>query len=126
MDTRTPSQRSRIMRAVRTANTGPELLLRKRLFRLGYRYTLHVKGLPGRPDLVFPARRKVVFVHGCFWHGHNCSKGKLPKSRLDYWQPKIKTNRTRDARNVEALAAFGWKALVVWLPSKRSVTYRPA
>ncbi|MBI3569903.1 MAG: DNA mismatch endonuclease Vsr [Gammaproteobacteria bacterium] len=114
MDTRTHEKRSEIMSAVRTKNTGPELLVRKLLSAQGYRYRLHRKGLPGRPDIVFPGRRKVVFVHGCFWHGHRCKKGRLPKSRLRYWKPKIAANKKRDARNLAKLRRLGWNALVVW------------
>lgn len=114
MDTRTPKKRSEIMAAVRTKDTGPELYVRKRLFANGYRYRLHGKGLPGRPDIVFPRRSKVVFVHGCFWHGHRCSKGKLPKSHLRYWKPKIAENKKRDRRNVIQLSRMNWRTLVVW------------
>jgi DNA mismatch endonuclease, patch repair protein len=102
MDTRTPDQRSRIMQAVKQKDTGPELLLRRALHRLGYRYRTHAKDLPGRPDLVFASRKKVIFVHGCFWHGHDCSKGRLPKSRPEYWIPKIEANKARDERVVLA------------------------
>jgi DNA mismatch endonuclease (patch repair protein) len=83
-------------------------------YRLGFRYRLHGPKLPGRPDIVFPARRSVVFVHGCFWHGHGCAKGKLPKSRLSYWSPKIVANRDRDARNLADLRRAGWRCLVIW------------
>lgn len=114
MDTRTPAKRSEIMSAVRTENTGPELLVRKLLSAQGYRYRLHRKGLPGRPDVVFPGRCKAIFVHGCFWHGHRCKKGRLPKSRLRYWRPKIAANKKRDARNLAALRRSGWRVLVVW------------
>ena len=114
MDTRTPEKRSEIMSAVRTEDTGPELLVRKLLSAQGYRYRLHRKGLPGRPDIVFPGRRKAVFVHGCFWHGHRCAKGRLPKSRLRYWRPKIAANKKRDARNLAKLRRLGWGVSVVW------------
>jgi DNA mismatch endonuclease (patch repair protein) len=114
MDTRSPSQRSRIMAAVKGKNTAPELIVRRLAFRMGYRYRLHKKGLPGRPDLVFPVRHKVIFVHGCFWHGHGCQKGQLPKSRLDYWGPKIAANRERDARQLDELQRLGWKTLTLW------------
>ena len=114
MDTRTPDQRRRIMQSVKTKNTGPEQQIRKALFAAGYRYRLHRKDLPGSPDIVFPARKKAIFVHGCFWHGHNCPKGRLPKSRMDYWGPKVEANRTRDNRNVIALSAEGWNVLVIW------------
>jgi DNA mismatch endonuclease, patch repair protein len=114
MDTRSPEQRSRIMRAVGTANTGPELRVRRLLHALGYRYRLHVRTLPGRPDLLFPSRRKVILIHGCFWHGHGCSKGRLPKSRLDYWGPKIEANQRRDDDVVCQLEERGWQTLVIW------------
>lgn len=114
MDTRTPDQRSRIMRAVKQRDTGPELLLRKALHRLGYRYRAHAKHLPGRPDLVFPSRKKVIFVHGCFWHGHDCSKGRPPKSRPEYWIPKIEANKARDERVISELKKDGWDVMVIW------------
>jgi DNA mismatch endonuclease (patch repair protein) len=81
---------------------------------MGYRFRLYSKKLPGHPDIVFPRLRKVILVHGCFWHGHGCSKGKLPKSKLDYWAPKIVENKRRDRRNVAALRRAGWSTLVVW------------
>jgi DNA mismatch endonuclease (patch repair protein) len=106
--------RSRIMRAVGVRNTKPELAVRSILHRLGYRFRLHRKDLPGKPDIVFPSRRKAVFVHGCFWHGHGCSKGQAPKSRPEYWGPKLDANRARDERSLAALKVLGWKTLVVW------------
>ena len=102
------------MAAVRQKDTGPEMLVRRMLHREGYRYALHRRDLPGRPDLVFGPRKKIVFVHGCFWHGHNCRKGRLPTSRLDYWSEKIGKNRARDVRNVRALEDGGWDVCVVW------------
>lgn len=102
------------MQSVKTKDTGPEQLVRKALFAAGYRYRLHRKDLPGKPDIVFPSCKKAIFVHGCFWHGHGCSKGKLPKSRTEYWGPKIEANRQRDERNVETLQCAGWDVLVVW------------
>ncbi len=87
MDTRTSEQRRRIMQAVKSRDTGPEMIVRRLLHRMGYRYRLHRKDLPGKPDVALVSRRKAIFVHGCFWHGHGCPKGRLPKSRLDYWQP---------------------------------------
>ena len=113
-DTRTKEQRSRIMKSVGTRDTGPEMVVRRLLHRLGYRYRLHRKDLPGRPDIVFPGLRKTIFVHGCFWHGHKCSKGKLPKSRIRYWTAKIKANQDRDARVTASLADEGWQSLTVW------------
>lgn len=114
VDTRTPAQRRHIMQSVGQKDTGPELAIRRALHRLGYRFRLHEKKLPGRPDIVFPSRHKVVFIHGCFWHGHNCSKGKLPKSRNEYWIPKIEANKDRDERTINALREAGWESLVVW------------
>jgi DNA mismatch endonuclease (patch repair protein) len=96
-------------------NTAPELAVRSLVHSLGYRYRLHSKKLPGKPDLVFAGRRKVIFVHGCFWHGHEgCKKGQLPKSRLDYWKPKIEANKQRDYGNETRLKDSGWNVLVVW------------
>lgn len=113
-DTRTPEQRSRIMSSVGTKDTGPELQLRRLLHKAGYRYRLYPRTLPGKPDIVFPARRKAIFVHGCFWHSHGCSKGKPPKSRSDYWAPKLKANRERDILRLRQLNDLGWSAIVVW------------
>lgn len=114
MDTRSPEQRSLIMRSVRSQDTGPELIVRKLLHRLGLRFSLHRKDLPGKPDIVLPKHKTVVFVHGCFWHGHGCAKGRLPKSRLDFWGPKIERNRIRDTESVKMLRADGWRVLTVW------------
>lgn len=108
------TQRSYIMSRVRSKDTAPELTVRRLLHRLGYRFRLHAGHLPGRPDLWFPARRKVIFVHGCFWHGHDCPYGRLPKSRVEYWEDKIATNRRRDLERICQLSADGWSALVVW------------
>jgi DNA mismatch endonuclease (patch repair protein) len=113
-DTRTTDQRRRIMQAVGARHTGPELLIRRLLHGLGYRFRLHRKDLPGRPDVVFSAKHKVVLIHGCFWHGHGCAKGKLPKSREEYWRPKIEANIARDARVVAELNGLGWRALTIW------------
>lgn len=113
-DTRSPEQRRKIMKAVRTKHTGPELAVRKVLTRLGYRYRLHVKSLSGKPDIVFAGRRKAIFVNGCFWHAHGCEKGRAPKSRLDYWQPKLVANQERDRRNESQLRASGWDVLTLW------------
>lgn len=113
-DTRSPEQRRRIMQAVRTKDTGPEWTVRRWLHSRGYRYRLHPKNLPGRPDIVLPGKRLAIFVHGCFWHGHGCSKGKAPKSRLEYWAPKLEANRARDARKARELGEFGWRVLTIW------------
>lgn len=114
MDTRSPEQRSRIMASVGQKNTGAELAVRRMLFAAGFRFRLHRKELPGSPDIVLPSRRAAVFVHGCFWHGHDCSKGHLPKSKLEYWKPKIARNRERDAEHIRALRRLEWRCLVVW------------
>ncbi|QIG53905.1 DNA mismatch endonuclease Vsr [Altererythrobacter sp. BO-6] len=113
-DTRTPSQRRRIMQSVKTKDTGPEMAVRRLLHREGFRYRLHHQGLPGRPDIVFPGRRKVIFVHGCFWHGHDCRLGRPPKSKLEYWGPKLLSNKERDQRILRELAESGWATLTVW------------
>ncbi len=107
-------RRSFIMSQVGTKDTKPEMIVRRALHRLGFRFRLHRRDLPGSPDLVFPSRRKVIFVHGCFWHGHGCRWGQLPKSRPEYWQPKIETNHERDNRNLTMLRDAGWEPLVVW------------
>lgn len=114
VDTRTSEQRRRIMQSVGQKHTGPEMAVRHILHGLGYRYRLHRRDLPGTPDLVFPGRRKVIFVHGCFWHGHACPKGRLPKSRPEFWVPKIERNKERDAAALEALREIGWQTLTVW------------
>ena len=114
MDTRSPEQRHRIMRAVKRENTGPELVVRRLLYRMGYRYRLQRKDLPGKPDIAFMSRRKAIFVHGCFWHRHDCSKGRLPKSRLHYWRPKLQKNVERDRAVQNRLRSLGWDVLVIW------------
>ncbi|KAB2958565.1 MAG: DNA mismatch endonuclease Vsr [Candidatus Methylomirabilis oxygeniifera] len=115
MDTLSPEQRSERMSRVRSKDTKPELVVRRLVHGAGYRYRLHRRELPGCPDLVFPARRKVIFVHGCFWHRHaRCPNCRLPKSRLDFWEPKLKANRDRDRRNERLLRKGGWSVLVVW------------
>ena len=113
-DTRTPEQRRRIMQAVRCKDTKPERIVRRLLHGLGYRYRLHRSDLPGKPDLVFPGRRKAIFVHGCFWHAHGCRRGQPPKSRLDYWLPKLERNRERDAEKRASLESLSWSVLTVW------------
>ncbi len=115
MDPLTPSERSRIMSLVKSKNTRPELLVRKIIHRMGYRYRLHKSDLAGSPDIVFTSRRKVIFIHGCFWHRHNCANGRrLPRSRVEFWENKLKGNRKRDLRNIRSLKRDGWKILVVW------------
>lgn len=113
-DRLSPDRRSALMSRVRQRDTGPELLVRKLLHARGWRYRLHDRKLPGSPDLVFPRLRKVVFVHGCFWHGHECKLGRPPSSRSEYWIPKIKANLERDERALGNLRELGWDAAVVW------------
>lgn len=117
MDILTPEQRSERMSRVRGRDTKPEMLVRRLTHGMGYRYRLHRRGLPGSPDLVFPSRKKVIFVHGCFWHQHldpGCKLARLPKSKLDFWGPKLETNRERDERSLVLLAELGWDVLVIW------------
>lgn len=107
--------RSEIMRSVKSKNTTPELLIRSMLHRLGFRFRLHRKDLPGSPDVVLPRYRTVIFVHGCFWHRHpGCRLTTTPKSRQSYWLPKFQGNVERDRRNIEALQKLGWQVIVVW------------
>lgn len=116
-DTLTKKQRSARMALIRGKDTTPELTVRRLVHGLGFRYRLHSGKLPGRPDLVFRKRKKVIFVHGCFWHRHSdssCKLARLPKSRLDFWRPKLEANRDRDRRNEQALRDSGWEPLVIW------------
>lgn len=114
-DVFTPEQRSAVMARVKARDTGPERALRRALHARGLRYRLHVEALPGRPDIVFSRPRVVVFIHGCFWHGHDCKRGaRPPRSNAAYWSAKIARNRTRDAAQAAALAAAGWRVETVW------------
>ncbi|MBF0480547.1 MAG: DNA mismatch endonuclease Vsr [Desulfovibrionaceae bacterium] len=114
--TESPEQRSRTMRAVHSRNTSAELTVRRQLRGLGLRgYRLHRKDLPGKPDVAFVGRKKAIFIHGCFWHGHDCPRGKRePATNVDYWRSKRERNRRRDAEHLAALARSGWSALIVW------------
>jgi|SRR5208282_94922 len=115
MDTLTPSERSVRMALIRSRDTKPEIAVRSLVHGMGYRYRLHGKDLPGSPDLIFKAKRKVIFVHGCFWHLHrNCSNCRPPKSRRDYWKPKLERNAARDKQVRRRLRQLGWRCLVVW------------
>ncbi len=115
MDTLSPEERSRIMARVRSRDTRPEMMVRRLAHKMGFRFRLHAADLPGKPDLVFRSRRKVIFVHGCYWHRHrNCALARLPKSRLDFWIPKLEANARRDAENRSRLKKMGWSVLVVW------------
>ncbi len=114
-DTLTPAQRSKQMALIRDRDTQPELVVRRLVHRNGYRYRLHVRTLPGCPDLVLPRHRKIIFVHGCFWHQHNCKRGsRMPKSNTIYWKGKIERNRNRDAKHRRMLRRLGWRVLTVW------------
>lgn len=103
------------MRAVKARNTKPEMVVRRTIHGMGYRYRLHRKELPGKPDLVFHSRRKVIFVNGCFWHGHDCHRGaRMPKSNRAYWERKISRNRERDVQSLSELKRKGWSVLTIW------------
>lgn len=113
--TERPEVRSRTMRAVRSRDTGPEMVVRRLAHGMGYRYRLYRKDLPGAPDLAFPSRRKAVFIHGCFWHWHDCPRGdRMPKSNRDYWMRKLSRNRSRDEENRRRLQSMGWDVLTIW------------
>lgn len=117
MDSLTPEQRSERMSRIRGKDTKPEMIVRRLVHGLGYRYRLHVRSLPGVPDLVFPSRKKVIFVHGCFWHYHgdpSCPIAHIPKSRSTVWSDKFERNRTRDLRNISLLLSQGWNVLELW------------
>ena len=116
-DNLSPEDRARCMSNIRSRGMKPELAVRSMVHRMGYRFRLHGRGLPGAPDLVLPRRRAVIFVHGCFWHWHDdagCPIAGLPKSNLDYWRPKLSRTRERDRENAAALQSAGWRVLTVW------------
>ena len=102
------------MSRVKGKNTSPEMILRKLLFSLGFRYRIHSNSLPGKPDIVFPKYKSVIFVHGCFWHSHSCSRSRIPKTNTKYWKTKLEKNEKRDRSNIKTLRAAGWRVLVVW------------
>ncbi|MDP3492805.1 MAG: DNA mismatch endonuclease Vsr [Hyphomonadaceae bacterium] len=110
-----PEQRSAVMRAVKSRDTAPEMKVRRAAHALGLRFRLHRSDLPGKPDLVFPAKRTALFVHGCFWHGHDCPRGaRMPQNNRDYWQAKISRNMARDKASLAALKKLGWTPRVIW------------
>lgn len=113
MDTVDPVKRSQMMANIRSKNTKPEMIVRSQLHRRGFRYRLHVKHLPGKPDLVLPRHRAVILINGCFWHGHNCSLYRPPKSRQEYWTQKITGNQQKDKRTVEELLRMGWRVCII-------------
>ncbi|MGA2646650.1 MAG: very short patch repair endonuclease [Candidatus Sulfotelmatobacter sp.] len=115
MDFLSPETRSRVMSRVRSENTSPELEVRRFLHRAGFRFRLHRRDLPGKPDIVFPTLKKAIFIHGCFWHQHRyCRSGHMPKSRLEYWEPKLKANCARDETARRELRKLGWKSITIW------------
>lgn len=121
-------KRSQMMSGIRSKDTRPEMIVRRALHARGFRYRLHVKDLPGKPDLVFPRYRSVVMVHGCFWHGHDCHLFKVPGTRTEFWLGKIGRNRERDAEVRTALHALGWRVLEVWeceLRTAKKADYLP-
>jgi len=111
VDTQT---RSRMMSGIRSANTKPEMVVRRMLHARGFRYRLHGRDLPGRPDLILPKYRVVIFVHGCFWHCHDCHLFKWPSTRKEFWREKLTGNLERDRRNIQSLLSAGWRVLVIW------------
>lgn len=125
VDTIDVLERSRVMSRIRSKDTGPEWVVRRLVFAAGYRYRLHVRRLPGTPDLVFPGRKKIIFVHGCFWHLHEgCANCRIPKSRIAFWTSKLHGNRLRDEKNLADLLLTGWDVLTVWeceLADRRAV-----
>lgn len=114
MDILDKNRRSQLMAKVKQRNTEPEIIVRHFLFSHGFRYRINVKVLPGSPDIVLPKYKVVIFVHGCFWHGHSCRAGRLPSSNLDYWKTKIEANIERDNRKISDLKALGWKVITIW------------
>jgi DNA mismatch endonuclease, patch repair protein len=108
------AQRSKCMAAIRSRNTKPEIIVRRAVHAMGYRFRLHVSDLPGKPDVVFPRLKAAIFVHGCFWHQHTCKDGHLPGSRTDYWTPKLTRNRERDRQHSRSLRQMGWTVLTIW------------
>lgn len=109
-----PAVRSRMMSGIKSKNTKPEIILRKQLHGMGFRYRLHDRRLPGTPDMVFPKYHAVIFVHGCFWHGHDCPLFKWPSSNTEFWKNKINSNRKRDVGNKQKLQAANWRVAIVW------------
>lgn len=113
-DVVSPSKRSEMMSGIRGKNTKPEYLVRKALFKRGFRFRVHVSRLPGKPDITLPKYKAVILVNGCFWHGHDCSLFKWPSSRVDFWREKIEHNKKHDTESLEALKTLGWRTLIIW------------
>ena len=114
MDIVSSATRSRMMSAIKSKNTKPELVVRSLLHKMGFRYRVNVKDLPGKPDIVLPRHRKIIMIHGCYWHGHQCTIAKLPASATEYWLPKIQRTRERDELAVRHLLERGWRCLTIW------------
>lgn len=125
-DVFTPGKRSEVMSRIRGRDTRPELVVRKGLHARGFRYRLHDRRLPGRPDLVFPKFRAVILVNGCFWHGHDCHLFRIPRSRRNFWEQKIDGSRQRDARNLRLLGEAGWRVMIVWECALKGRTKLPS
>lgn len=122
VDNRSVESRSALMARIGSKNSAPELTVRRLLHRLGYRFRLHRKDLPGTPDIVLPARKTAIFVHGCFWHAHGCKIGQPPRSRVEFWGPKLARTQVRDRAAVEALEGLDWSILTVWQCEARDLT----
>lgn len=120
-----PQTRSRMMSGIRGKNTKPEMLIRKALFARGFRYRIHDKNLPGNPDVVLPKYKAVILIQGCFWHQHDCHLFKWPKSREEFWQEKIASNKARDEKVIRDLIASGWRILILWECALKGKTRRP-
>lgn len=120
-----PGTRSKMMAGIQGKNTKPELIVRRAVHRRGFRYRLHVRGLPGKPDMVFPSRKAVIFIHGCFWHGHDCHLFRWPTTRESFWKDKITGNRQNDISCVSALAEKGWRILTIWECALKGKTRLP-
>jgi DNA mismatch endonuclease, patch repair protein len=125
MDVHTPEQRSRNMSRIRGRDTQPEMVIRRGLHGRGFRFRLHARDLPGRPDLVLPRHRAAIFVNGCFWHGHDCPMFKAPATRPEFWLSKIDGNRARDVANAAALISAGWRPFTVWECALRGAAKLP-
>lgn len=114
MDKLSSQARSNLMSRVKNANTKPEIIVRRLLHKMGYRFRLHNKKLPGSPDIVLPRHQKVIFIHGCFWHSHDCSRGKRPTTRVEFWNDKLDANKNRDNNAYASLHDLGWQVLIIW------------
>lgn len=125
VDILTPKKRSEVMANIKSKNTHGEILVRKELHKMGFRYQLHRKGIPGKPDLAFPKFRAVIFINGCFWHAHDCHLFKWPSSRPEFWREKINSNKIRDEKNYINCTELGWRILIIWECALKGKTKRP-